>query len=68
MSEPTEQHPPENDEQPERIRILAEIFRLSTPAIYCRSWVPYVRLVLMLIILLGVLAAARLLLVGSWSW
>jgi len=68
MPKRTKRNLPENEHRPERLRILVEIFRASTPAIYCRSWVPYVRLVLLLIILLGILAVARLLLVGSWSW
>lgn len=57
-----------NEEPPERIRTLSELVRASTPAIYCRSWVPYLRIVLLCIVVIALVAVARLLLVGSWLW
>jgi len=57
-----------NEGRPERVRILSELLHASTPAFYCRSWVPYLRIVSLAILVVVLLAAARFLVVGSWLW
>jgi len=58
-----------NEEPPlERPRILSELVRASIPAIYCRSWVPYLRILLLIIVLVLLVAGSRSLLAGGWLW
>ncbi len=39
-----------NEGRRERLRILSELLHASTPAFYCRSWMPYLRIVLVLVL------------------
>jgi hypothetical protein len=54
-----------NEERAQRVRILSELLHASTPAFYCRSWVPYLRIVSLVIL---VVLAGGLLVVGLWLW
>jgi hypothetical protein len=53
-----------SDSQPDDDEVASsgfrsEIIRASTPAIYGRSWIPYLRLILLLIVLTGLIFAAH---------
>nr|WP_042197500.1 hypothetical protein [Kibdelosporangium sp. MJ126-NF4]CEL23003.1 hypothetical protein [Kibdelosporangium sp. MJ126-NF4]CTQ90143.1 hypothetical protein [Kibdelosporangium sp. MJ126-NF4] len=49
--------PTEEDDQPARFG--SELIRASTPAIYGRSWIPYLRLLLLLVVLTATVIGVR---------
>lgn len=56
-----------NEGRPDRVWILSELLHASTPAFYCRSWVPYLRIV-SLAILVVVLAILVVVLIAPRVW
>ncbi|ALG11896.1 hypothetical protein [Kibdelosporangium phytohabitans] len=48
-----------NEEEDPPQSLAAELIRASAPAIYGRSWVPYVRLLILLVVLAVVVIGAR---------